>query len=195
MELIYPPYTAEFFPQPNVNSSVKEPEAGEEIFPIVEPNGIVTGRCTRSYAHGGSMVLHPVVHLHIIGRNGDIYLQKRSMTKDFLPGYWDTAVGGHVKYGESVTEALYREAAEELSLTEFNPTPLTSYVYESGRERELVCVFACVGSYNLNPRNEEVDEGAWWSPGRIDAAMGKAVLTPNFESEYRKIGGKLEALL
>lgn len=195
MELIYPPYTADLYPPPNVDSPSPESMHGEEIFPVVEPNGIVTGRMTRSYAHGGSMLLHPVVHLHIINRFGEIYLQKRSMTKDFLPGMWDTAVGGHVKYGESIAEALYRESWEELSLSEFNPTPLMNYVYQSRREKELVCVFACVGNFVLNPRNDEVDEGAWWSPEKIKESMGKGILTPNFEGEYPKIRRKLEALL
>jgi isopentenyldiphosphate isomerase len=31
-----------------------------------------------------------------------LYLQKRSETKDIQPGKWDTAVGGHVDYGETI---------------------------------------------------------------------------------------------
>ncbi len=195
MELIYPPYAAPLYPLPNVNSSPAEVLPAEEILPVVEPDGVVTGRMRRTYAHGGSMLLHPVVHLHIMNRFGEIYLQKRSMAKDFLPGMWDTAVGGHVSYGESVAEALYRESSEELGFTGYNPTPIVSYVFESERERELVCAFACVGNFSLDPRNEEVDEGRWWSPADICAAMGKGMLTPNFEGEYGRIHKKLEALL
>lgn len=139
--------------------------------------------------------LHPVVHLHIISRDGSIYLQQRSAAKDFLPLKWDTAVGGHVAYGEYVLEALYREASEELGFTDFNPVFITSYVYESERERELVNVFATVGDFILKPDGDEVTDGRYWPPEEIEAATGKSILTPNFESEYHKIKDSLQALL
>ncbi len=148
-----------------------------------------------SCAPAAAKPLHPVVHLHIISRDGKIYLQQRSATKDLLPLRWDTAVGGHVAYGEYILEALYREASEELGFTDFNPVFITSYVFESEAERELVNVFATVGNFILKPDGEEVIGGRYWSPEEIEAACGKDILTPNFESEYHKIKNSLQALL
>ena len=165
------------------------------MLPLVQENGMVTGRMTREYAHGGEKPLHPVVHLHLVNRRGAIYLQKRAMTKDLLPGYWDTAVGGHVSYGEQISEALFREASEELGLEEFNPVGICSYVFESQVEEELVHVFAAIGELQPRPDGEEVSEGRWWTPAEIEEAMGRSVLTPNFEGEYARIHSQLEALL
>lgn len=194
MELVYPPYPAPLFPKPTFDSP-SESVSGEEMLPVVEENGLVTGQMTRRYAHSGAKVMHPVVHLHIINRDCELYLQKRSMKKDLLPGYWDTAVGGHVSYGECLPEALLRESSEELGLCEYNPFFLRSYVFESDVEKELVNVFACVGCFDIRPDGDEVEEGRWWKFSEIDGAMGRGILTPNFEGEFAMIRHSLEALL
>ena len=67
-----------------------------EWFPLVNEEGETIGKATRKECHSGSKLLHPVIHLHIFNKDGDLYLQKRSMNKDIQPGKWDTAVGGHI---------------------------------------------------------------------------------------------------
>lgn len=165
------------------------------MVPVVEENGLVIGQATRKTVHDGSKLMHPVVHLHIINREGCLYIQKRSMKKDLLPGLWDTAVGGHVDYGESLEEALYRESSEELGFREFNPVYLKSYVWESTREKELVNVFAAVGNFVLNPDLDEVSEGRYRDMAEIGANLGMGLFTPNFEQEFKSIKDTLLALL
>lgn len=195
MDILYPLEPAPVFPRPSVNRPGKPSVPKGEMLPLVELSGLVYGQATRAWCHSGSKALHPVVHLHIIDRMGRIYLQKRSRSKDLLPGYWDTSVGGHVTYGEQALEALYREAAEELGLHGFNPIFLDNYVYHTQRDSEFVLIFAMVGHPDLDPDNAEVSEGKWWTMEEIDAAIGKGVLTPNFESEFSRIRASLLALL
>ena len=117
------------------------------------------------------------------------------MSKFIQPGKWDTAVGGHVAYGEMLLEALYRESYEELRFIEFNPVHLVTYEFESDIEKELICVYAAVGSFELKPDPDEPDGGAWWELEDIDANIGKGIFTPNFESEFQMIRRQLLALL
>lgn len=194
MELIYPHETAPLVPAP-MAGSVPDNQSGTEFFPIVEPTGLVTGRASREYCHAGEKPLHPVVHLHIIDRFSRIYLQKRPDTKKIQPGKWDTAVGGHVSYGEHLLEALYRESYEELRFNQFNPIHLLSYEFESEVERELINVYAAVGAFELTPDPDELAGGRWWELDEIDANVGKGIFTPNFESEFNMIRKSLLALL
>ncbi len=198
IELIYPMDIAPLVPSRYVYDTVNQSlmtERDHEMFPVVAPTGEVSARAERWYCHSGAKVLHPVVHLHIIDRYKGLCLQKRSMSKDIQPGRWDTAVGGHVDYGESIGEALFRECSEEIGLTRFNPFYIKSYVWESEKEKELVNVFAAVGSFNLKPDFDEVDEIRYWDFDLIDSELGTERFTPQFEQEYAQIREQLVALL
>lgn len=158
----------------------------KEIFPLVDEEGNVVGKATRGRCHDGSRLLHPVVHLHVFNSRGDIYLQKRPEWKDIQPGKWDTAVGGHVDYGETPGEALRREVSEELGISDFAPESMGKYVYDSRRERELVYVNRTVYDGPIRPSATELDGGRFWTMKEISEALGKEVLTPNFESEFKR---------
>ena len=161
-----------------------------ELFPIVDAEGNTIGCATRGECHDGSKLLHPVVHLHLLNSAGDIYLQQRPQWKEIQPGKWDTAVGGHVDYGESFADALLREVREEIGITDFTPVFLMCYQFESERERELVYVYKCVYEGEVKP-SDELDGGRFWAISEVEHAIGKGVLTPNFEQEFRMIEGLL----
>ena len=156
----------------------------QELFPIVDEQGNVVGSATRGQCHNGSRLLHPVVHLHVFNSQGEVYLQKRPTWKDIQPGKWDTAVGGHMDYGEAPEEALQREAREELGINDFIPQRVGQYVYDSNVERELVYVNRTTFDGPVSPSDEELDGGRFWSLDELRQVMGKNILTPNFESEF-----------
>jgi len=156
-----------------------------EIFPVVDKDGHEIFRAPRSVCHDGkSMLLHPVVHLHLFNRNGELFLQKRAMTKDLLPGMWDTSVGGHMSPGEKPEEALKRETGEELGIKHFNYELIKKYIWESARERELVYSFR--GTSDETPLIDpgELDDGRFWTLQEIKSKIGTGIFTPNFEHEF-----------
>ncbi len=161
-----------------------------EIFPVVDEQGNVIGSATRGKCHDGSKLLHPVVHLHLFDKKGRIYLQQRPLWKDIQPGKWDTAVGGHVDYGEEITDALVREIREELGISIAEYRFLMRYVFESDREKELVHVYSAVYDGEICP-SDELDGGRFWQLAEVRDAIGKGVLTPNFEQEFLKIAAIL----
>ncbi len=157
----------------------------EEWLPIVNEEGGVIGKAPRSVCHRGEKLLHPVVHLHVLNNQKHIYLQKRPMNKLVQPGKWDTAVGGHISFGETLETALKRESWEEIGLTDFKARLVKTYRWNSDIESELVYMFVSHDFTSIHLHSDEVKEGRFWTSKQIEMNIGKGVFTPNFEDEYQ----------
>jgi isopentenyldiphosphate isomerase/intracellular septation protein A len=172
----------------------KDKTETEEMLPVVDEAGNIIGKARRGDCHFDprEKILHPVVHLHVLNSAGEIFLQHRSMSKKVQPGKWDTAVGGHIAYGEDLETSLRREAEEEIGLTEFQPHLLQKYVWETDVERELVFSFVCELKGNLKLNPVEISEGRFWTKREIKENLGKGIFTANFEKEFMILseGGK-----
>ncbi len=169
-------------------ATAKQPERqddGEEVLPIVNDRGLTIGKATRREFHNGSKLLHPVVHLHLFNSQGELYLQQRPLWKTIQPGKWDTAVGGHIGFGEPASEALRREVSEELGINNFSPVAVRKYLFESDREKEYVYLYKTVCDEEPAP-SDELEGGRFWSRTEIEENLGKGVFTPNFELEYKQ---------
>jgi isopentenyldiphosphate isomerase len=166
--------------------------AKDEWVDIVSPESKIIGKAPRSVCHSGPGLLHRVVHLHVTDSRGRLYLQKRSRNKKIQPGRWDTSVGGHVDSGETVESALIRETREELGIEGFKPRFLTSYVWESEQESELVYSYTAEWNGEITFDPIEIDEGRFWTHREINLALeetnkGTDRLTPNFMKEYIRL--------
>ncbi len=156
----------------------------EEWLPLVDEDGKIIGKAPRSAVHAGPGKLHPVIHLHVINHKGEIFLQKRAADKLVQPGKWDTAVGGHISFGETIEQSLEREAFEEIGLRDFKAQPVAHYRWETEIESELSFSFYTIndGPFNFNP--DEVEDGRFWTLREIESSLGKNIFTQNFEKEF-----------
>jgi len=88
----------------------------EEYLDIWNSEGQPTGEtCLKDIAHQKGL-FHPTVHVWFYTLAPALLLQKRSLTKQTFPGYWDVSVAGHVSAGESILEGALREVKEEIGL-------------------------------------------------------------------------------
>ncbi|MBN2441546.1 MAG: NUDIX domain-containing protein [Spirochaetales bacterium] len=169
---------------------IQHENTGEEILPIVDTSGNPIGSATRKKCHSDPSLLHPVVHLHVFDPEGRLYMQQRSMTKDLYPGFWDTAVGGHISMGESITEALVREAEEELGIKVKEPRFLFNYIWKNENETEYVHTFLMqyAGIITVNP--EEIMAGNFFTSSEIGKMVSNSITTPNFTYEFNLLKKK-----
>jgi isopentenyldiphosphate isomerase len=164
-----------------------------EMFQLVDTAGRPLGSAERSTCHGNPALIHAVVHLHVLDRAGRLYLQRRSPDKDTNPNLWDTSVGGHVAAGESVADALAREAREELGVDAAGARLLFAYLYRNRFESEYAHCFSLVynGPFRIDP--VEIAEGKFFTFAEVDALVGTGALTPMFEHELPMLREALAA--
>ena len=155
--------------------------ATQEFFDQVDEYDRVTGRISRSQAHGNPAVIHRVVHVLVFNGAEELYLQKRADDKDVQPGKWDTSVGGHVNAGEVYLEAAYRELSEELGIPEGRPGEsgpelhfLHRYLHRNSYESEYVSTYLCRWDGGITIQTSEISQGRFWKLSEIDLLCGSA---------------------
>jgi isopentenyldiphosphate isomerase len=157
----------------------------DEQLEVVNIKGEVIGYAPRAEIHGNPSLIHRVVHVLVFNKKGGLLLQKRPQTKDVAPGKWDTSVGGHVGIGEELHFSSRREMHEELGITGCEPEHLYSYIHSNSYETELVTTYRCVYEGGISFNKGEIEEIRFWSFDDIREAMGKNILSDNFEHEFR----------
>jgi isopentenyldiphosphate isomerase len=126
----------------------------DELLDVLDETGAPVGKTRpRSEVHEGGD-WHRVFHLWIVREDGALILQRRSRLKTLEPNKVDVTVGGHLRAGESVFDAV-REVEEEIGLEvapermAFLGTWRSERRYDQGIDRELQEVFALVNDWPL----------------------------------------------
>ena len=88
------------------------PQRDDELFDVVDEKDQVIGQEQRAVVHEKKL-LHRAVHVFILNKRGEVFLQKRSRLKDAHPGAWGSSVSGHLDAGEGYKPCALRELGEE----------------------------------------------------------------------------------
>ena len=146
----------------------------EEIFDVVDEQDRVIDQQPRSVVHRDRL-LHRATHILVFNSAGQLFLQKRSMSKDSSPGLWDSSAAGHLDQGEAYDTCAVRELQEELGIVAPRPleklfkieaTPQSDY--------EFAWIYRCVHDGAMQLQAEEIDDGAWYTAAEIDLWVRRA---------------------
>ena len=164
----------------------------EDIFDIVDENDRVVGQAPRSEAHAKKL-RHRAVHVLIFNPEGEVFMQKRSKSKDSWPGAWDSSCSGHLDSGEDYLAAAHRELEEELGYQPEQELEMLFKLLPSDETgQEFIHVYRVTGTGPFRLNHDEIEIGEWMN---IPNLMERVEFTPQrFSSAFRLILVRLKAL-
>ena len=140
----------------------------QELLDVVDEQDNVIAVRRRGEIHAEGL-MHRAVHILVFNSGGDLFLQKRSQSKDEQPGKWDSSAAGHVDSGEEYLDCARREIGEELGIVADQPMQALFKLPASaltGNEHCMVYRYCFDGPMVLQA--EEIDDGLWIDPVAMD---------------------------
>lgn len=150
----------------------------EELVDIVDEEDRVVGRATRAQMRRENL-LHRVVAILCRNREGRIYVQRRTATKDLFPSLYDMFVAGTVEAGESYDAAARRELEEELGIAGVTLEPLFRHRYEGDLTRSLTAVYSVEWNGPIVHQPSEIVWGAFRSRSELLANLEQFDFVPD----------------
>ena len=130
----------------------------EEFMDLVNDSNEVIGVATQKEVYDNKLN-HRIVHVFVINpETNEIYFQKRAESKSYLPGYYCTSAGGHVKSGESYYDAAKRELSEELGL-DCSIKKIAEIVFVDNNHKRFIELFTAFAESGFNFKDGEVASG------------------------------------
>jgi 8-oxo-dGTP pyrophosphatase MutT (NUDIX family) len=133
-------------------------DAAAELVTIVDKENKEVGVVPRREMRSGRL-RHRATYILVFNGKGELFVQKRTQTKDVFPGHYEVAAGGVVLAGESYEEGAVRELEEELGIRDTPLTLLFDFYYEDEHIRLWGRAFSCEYDGELVLQEEEVESG------------------------------------
>ena len=127
--------------------------AAEEIVAIVDETNSVVGSAPRREMRAKALP-HRATYVLVFNARGHLYVQKRTLTKDVFPGYYDPAAGGVVLAGEEYEQGALREVEEEMGIRGVPLAPLFRFYHQEAHNR-VWGVDCCEGQIGLSQGDVE----------------------------------------
>ena len=162
--------------------------SNQEILDVVDSQDNVISKASRDYVHN-HLLMHRSSHVLLFNSRDELFLQKRSMSKDECPGLWDASAAGHVESGEDYNHCAHRELEEELGVSHII---LNKVLYLPAQEITLlehICVYKCVTNSGITINKDEISEGRFWNLSMINQSIHEnaTIFTPTFKIIFNRL--------
>jgi isopentenyldiphosphate isomerase len=130
--------------------------AADEIVTIVDEHNNMVGAAPRHEMRAQNLP-HRSTYVLVFNSRDQLYVQKRTLSKDVFPGYYDPASGGVVLAGESYEQGAERELEEEMGIRNVPLTRLFDFYFADEHTRVWGGTFSCVYDGAVVLQKEEVE--------------------------------------
>lgn len=132
--------------------------SSEEIVQIVDRENNEVNATSRAEMRRLGLP-HRASYILVFNSQNQLFIQKRTLTKDVFPGYWDIAAGGVVLANESYIESATRELQEELGITDVPLEFLFHHYFEDDTIKVWGGVYRCYHDGPFLLQEEEIEYG------------------------------------
>ena len=162
-----------------------------EWLPVVDEEGNVIGKATRTECHQNPDLIYPVIRMHLINKSGQILLQKRSLKSDIEAGKWDAAVAGHIHFGEDIEAAVIRESQEEINFKPEFLDLLEKRLFKAPKSTALMFIFITQTEQIIKPNTKEVEDVRFYTFEQMLQLQDKGLISVGLAQELNLLRGIL----
>jgi isopentenyldiphosphate isomerase len=159
-----------------------------EMVDIVDAEDRVLRRATRAEMRRDNL-LHRAVYVLVRNGRGELFVHRRTESKDIHPSHWDVTIGGVVAAGETYAAAAERELHEEIGVRATALRPLGPLRYEDAKTRIHGRVFAATADGPLRLQAEEIAEGRFMAADEVARVIAERACCPDGLLVLRTYGG------
>ncbi|HVO25344.1 MAG TPA: NUDIX hydrolase YfcD [Candidatus Margulisiibacteriota bacterium] len=134
--------------------------SSDELVDVVDESDRVIGQAVRHEVRRNNL-RHRSVYVLVFNSAGQLFVHRRTLSKDVFPGHWDVAVGGVLNAGEGYDEGARRELHEELGVTGLTLRRLFPLRFEDAHNRVAGVVYSCTSDGPFHLQASEIAEGRW----------------------------------
>jgi isopentenyldiphosphate isomerase len=162
-------------------------QPSEELVEIVDQDNRSIGAVSRRIMRQQHLI-HRACYILVFNRQGELFIQKRTRTKDIYPGHWDVAAGGVVLAGESYEDSARRELKEELGLDNVPLRMHFDQYYEEAGNRVWGRVYSCNHDGPFTLQAEEIERGQFIDLAAIRQLHQTEPCTPDGLALLQRMG-------
>ena len=151
----------------------------KEIFDIVDEKDNVIGRATRGEVHKNKNLIHRSIGVFIFNKQGELFMQKRSNTKDTDPGKWTISCSGHVNSGDNYETTAKRELKEELGVN-LSIVYKSKFICVAPKETEMCTLFNAFSEGPFQLLEEEISEGKFVTQNELRSLLKRDKIELSF---------------
>jgi len=158
--------------------------SADEVVALYDEAGHPCGAAPRSRVRAENL-RHAATAVVVRNGAGEVYVHRRTDTKDLYPGRYDFCAGGVLRAGEDPLESARRELTEELGVTGVELVPLGFADYADDRTRMREFLYECTYDGPVTWQPEEVAWGAWVAPARFLRMLDELPFMPDSVANFR----------